>query len=62
MDTNAVEDGHGVGDVLERLCVILLGLDDEQRDRAARYLSTLALAPDSGRTLESLKAELAKTR
>lgn len=44
-----------VDDLLERLCVALLDAPDGERVAIAQALSTLALAPDSGRTVETLK-------
>lgn len=56
-------DSNGYGGandtLLRQLVRTLLGVDEEHRQDAARLLSTLALAPDSPRTMDALKGALA---
>lgn len=42
-------------ELVERLAVVLLEADDSDRFAISQALSTLAMAPDSGRTLDTLK-------
>lgn len=41
--------------VLEQLAVILLDVSDELRPKIGQHLATLAMAPDSSRTIQALK-------
>lgn len=47
-------------DVLEQLSVILLEVADERRQAIGHHLATLALAPDSGRIIQTLKLAFKK--
>lgn len=51
--------GNANDTMLHQLVRTLLGVEEEDRQTAARLLSTLALAPDSARTAEALKGALA---
>lgn len=42
-------------EVIEQLAVILLNAPDDLRPIIGQHLSTLAMAPDSGRTIQALK-------
>jgi hypothetical protein len=44
--------------MLRQLVRTLLGVDEGDRQNMARLLSTLALAPDSTRTMDALKGAL----
>lgn len=48
--------------LLQQLVQTLLGVSEEERENTARLLSTLALAPDSARTLEALKVSVYKSK
>lgn len=51
------------GDAMLRMLVkTLLGVSETERENTARLLSTLALAPDSARTLDALKTAIAKPK
>lgn len=51
------------GDMMLQLLVkTLLGVSDAERENTARLLSTLALAPDSARTLDALKTSISKPK
>ena len=44
--------------MLQSLVKTLLGVSESERENVARLLSTLALAPDSNRTLGALQISL----
>ncbi len=46
--------------MLQLLVKTLLGVSEPERENTARLLSTLALAPDSARTLDALKQSLSR--
>lgn len=51
------------GDAMLRMLVkTLLGVSETERENTARLLSTLALAPDSARTLDALKTSFTKPK
>lgn len=47
-------------DILEQLSVILLEVNDDNRQLIAKHLATLAMAPDSGRVIQALKLAFQK--
>ena len=66
--TNSAEEGllslpplrtTSTDELIERLVVVLLDIDDIKRPTIAQQLQVLALAPDSGRVVQSLKSLLA---
>jgi hypothetical protein len=59
---NAVLPLDASDGLVERLSVVLLGLDDAKRCEVAQLLSALALAPDSARAVESLGQLLAPVK
>ena len=62
------EEGPGssvendAAELLERLCSLLIELDETTAQRVSKNLALLALAPDSARTVEALRSDIAKTR
>ena len=58
--TEAETAGAMVDAMLRMLVEALLSVPEADRENTARLLSTLALAPDSARTLQALKATLTK--
>ncbi len=48
--------------MLRLLVKTLLGVSETERENTARLLSTLALAPDSARTLEALKSSISNPK
>jgi len=48
--------------MLRLLVKTLLGVSETERENTARLLSTLALAPDSARTLDALKVSMSKSK
>jgi hypothetical protein len=54
----AIDPANEVAVMLRLLVKTLLGVSEAERENTARLLSTLALAPDSARTLEALKTSI----
>lgn len=51
---------NDAGELLERLCALLIELDEGTAQRVSKNLALLALAPDSARTVEALRSDMRK--
>lgn len=61
-DERGAEDSveNDAGELLERLCALLIDLDEATAQRVSKNLALLALAPDSARTVEALRSDMKK--
>lgn len=58
----AIDPANENAMMLRLLVKTLLGVNEAERETTARLLSTLALAPDSARTLDALKTSISKLK
>jgi hypothetical protein len=51
---------NDAGELLERLCALLIEMDETTAQRVSKNLALLALAPDSASTVKALRSDMKK--